>query len=149
MYPPERHLPTSGRRGHSPQRHTAADGDDMYTPERHLPTSGQRGHSPQRHTAADDDDMYPPERHLPTPGQRGHSPPAAHCRRHSHDFHISIDIHRYICMVELGPWSVRLGRARTLVGAHASVELGPWSVRAPWSVRTPWSSSGYWSVRTP
>jgi len=24
----------------------------MYTPERHLPTPGQRGHSPQRHTAA-------------------------------------------------------------------------------------------------
>ena len=25
---------------------------DMFTPERHLPTPGQRGHSPQRHTAA-------------------------------------------------------------------------------------------------
>jgi len=24
--------------------------DDTYTPERHLPTPGQRGHSPQRHT---------------------------------------------------------------------------------------------------
>jgi len=27
-------------------------GDDLCTPERHLPTPGQRGHSPQRHTAA-------------------------------------------------------------------------------------------------
>jgi len=26
--------------------------NDMYTPERHLPTPGQHGHSPQRHTAA-------------------------------------------------------------------------------------------------
>jgi len=26
--------------------------DDMYTSERHLPTPGQRGHSPERHTAA-------------------------------------------------------------------------------------------------
>ena len=25
---------------------------NMFTPERHLPTPGQRGHSPQRHTAA-------------------------------------------------------------------------------------------------
>jgi len=24
----------------------------MFTPEKHLPTPGQRGHSPQRHTAA-------------------------------------------------------------------------------------------------
>jgi len=27
------------------------DDDDKYTPERHLPTPGQRGHSPQRHAA--------------------------------------------------------------------------------------------------
>jgi len=26
--------------------------DDLYTPEKHLPTPGQRGHTPQRYTAA-------------------------------------------------------------------------------------------------
>jgi len=39
---------SSTNTNHTPHSHS----DNMFTPERHLPTPGQRGHSPQRHSLA-------------------------------------------------------------------------------------------------